>query len=161
MQVKEVMDAMAVDTAKAGLGLGSSGAALKVDGGMTSNEPLMQFQADLLGTWRDCGSRLRACISPRPSAPGPDRPTFASTPSSAGVPLLRPRSAETTALGAALAAGLGVGYWSSLDELKKVYVSGKTWGPAMTGEERARQMGNWKKAVTRSMGWVDGKEEAP
>jgi glycerol kinase len=74
------------------------------------------------------------------------------------VPLLRPRSAETTALGAAFAAGLGVGYWSSLDEVKQVYVSGKTWGPAMTAEERARQMGNWKKAVTRSMGWVDGKE---
>jgi glycerol kinase len=55
LQVKEVMDAMAVDTAKAGLGLGSSGAALKVDGGMTSNEPLMQFQADLLGTWTGCG----------------------------------------------------------------------------------------------------------
>jgi glycerol kinase len=76
----------------------------------------------------------------------------------AGVQLLRPRSAETTALGAAFAAGLGVGYWASLDELKQVYVSGKTWGPAMTSEERARQMGNWKKAVTRSMGWVDGKE---
>jgi len=55
LQVKEVMDAMAVDTAKAGLGLGSTGAALKVDGGMTSNEPLMQFQADLLGTWTCCG----------------------------------------------------------------------------------------------------------
>ena len=55
LQVKEVMDAMAVDTVKAGLGLGSSGAALKVDGGMTSNEPLMQFQADLLGTWTGCG----------------------------------------------------------------------------------------------------------
>jgi len=66
LQVKEVMDAMAVDTAKAGLGLGSTGAALKVDGGMTSNEPLMQFQADLLGTWAGCGRpspRLSLCCA--------------------------------------------------------------------------------------------------
>jgi glycerol kinase len=71
-----------------------------------------------------------------------------------GVPVVRPRVTETTALGAAYAAGLAVGYWSSRDELARNWAVDKRWTPAMAGPERARLYAAWRKAVTRSFDWV-------
>ncbi len=93
---------------------------LRVDGGMTANELLMQFQADVLG-----------------------------------VPVIRPAVTETTALGAAYAAGLAVGFWSDQDELRERWSEDKRWVPHMESEERERAYAKWKKAVTRSFEWVD------
>ncbi|GAA1348383.1 glycerol kinase GlpK [Falsarthrobacter nasiphocae] len=93
---------------------------LKVDGGMTANDALMQFQADILG-----------------------------------VPVIRPEITETTALGAAYAAGLAVGFWRDMDELRAQWAEDTRWVPAMADEERDRQMRLWKKAVTKTFDWVD------
>jgi glycerol kinase len=95
-------------------------AELRVDGGMTANELLMQFQADVLG-----------------------------------VPVVRPQVSETTALGAAFAAGLAVGFWSDQDELRERWSEDKRWEPEMDVEEREREYRQWKKAVTRSFDWVE------
>ena len=72
-----------------------------------------------------------------------------------GVPVVRPRVAETTALGAAYAAGLAVGFWSGLDELRDNWREDRRWEPAMPGPERDRLLRQWRKAVTKSMDWVD------
>ncbi|TFD63993.1 glycerol kinase GlpK [Cryobacterium sp. Hh38] len=72
-----------------------------------------------------------------------------------GVPVVRPVVAETTALGAAYAAGLAVGFWSGLDELRTNWQEDSRWTPQMNDEERNRQLRNWKKAVTKTFGWVD------
>jgi len=72
-----------------------------------------------------------------------------------GVPVVRPVVAETTALGAAYAAGLAVGFWSGLDELRANWQEDSRWTPQMTEEERGRQLRNWKKAVTKTFDWVD------
>jgi glycerol kinase len=93
---------------------------LKVDGGMTANELLMQFQADVLG-----------------------------------VPVIRPKVTETTALGAAFAAGLATGFWSDQDELRQRWSEDKRWEPQMDAEKREREYKQWKKAVTRSFDWVE------
>jgi glycerol kinase len=93
---------------------------LRVDGGMTGNELLMQFQADVLG-----------------------------------VPVIRPSVTETTALGAAYAAGLAVELWSDQDELRERWSEDKRWEPEMDGDERERQYAKWKKAVERTFDWVD------
>ncbi|WP_028066920.1 glycerol kinase GlpK [Solirubrobacter soli] len=93
---------------------------LRVDGGMTANELLMQFQADVLG-----------------------------------VPVIRPAVTETTALGAAYAAGLATGFWADQAELKERWAEDKRWEPAMDVAEREAQYARWKKAVQRSLGWVD------
>lgn len=95
-------------------------AELRVDGGMTANELLMQFQADLLG-----------------------------------IPVVRPRIIETTALGAAYAAGLAVGFWSSRDELTALWGEDRRWEPTMAADDRERRLRVWKKAVTRTLDWVD------
>ncbi|MGH3424595.1 MAG: glycerol kinase GlpK [Nocardioidaceae bacterium] len=71
------------------------------------------------------------------------------------VPVVRPRVAETTAIGAAYAAGLAVGYWSDLDELRQKWAEDKRWNPQMDPEERERSYRNWKKAVTKTFDWVD------
>ena len=71
------------------------------------------------------------------------------------VPVIRPSVTETTALGAAYAAGVAVGYWTSTDELKRNWSVGKTWEPEMKSELRQRLIGDWKKAVTRTFEWVD------
>jgi glycerol kinase len=92
---------------------------LRVDGGMTANELLMQFQADVLG-----------------------------------VPVIRPRVTETTALGAAYAAGLATGFWADQDELRERWAEDKRWEPAMDPEERERQYARWKQAVQRSLAWA-------
>ena len=71
-----------------------------------------------------------------------------------GVPVIRPTVTETTALGAAYAAGLGVGFWSGVDELRKQWRADREWAPAASDADRKRLMGEWHKAVERSMGWV-------
>ncbi len=95
-------------------------ASLRVDGGMTANELLMQFQADVLG-----------------------------------VPVIRPAVAETTALGAAFAAGLAVGFWSGLDDLRERWSEGRRWLPSMDEAAREAEYAQWQKAVQRSLGWVE------
>jgi glycerol kinase len=111
-QTREVLDAMEKDS-------GVRLTALKVDGGMVSNELLMQFQADLLD-----------------------------------VPVVRPRIAETTALGAAYAAGLAVGFWENLEELRANWQKDREWRPRISGAQRDELYSDWKKAVTRTFGWV-------
>ncbi len=71
------------------------------------------------------------------------------------VPVVRPRVAETTAFGAACAAGLAVGYWSGLDELRAIWAADRTWRPAMDAGARDRDYARWKKAVTRTFDWID------
>lgn len=71
------------------------------------------------------------------------------------VPVVRPVVAETTALGAAYAAGLAVGFWANLDELRANWQEDKRWEPSMSDEDRDRQMRLWKKAVSKSFDWVD------
>lgn len=112
-QTLEVLDAMRADS---GVELRS----LKVDGGMTGNDLLMQFQADIVE-----------------------------------VPVVRPVVAETTALGAAYAAGLAVGFWSNLADLKANWGVGRSWQPAMDDDRRLGLIGAWRKAVQRSLDWVE------
>jgi glycerol kinase len=112
-QTREVLDAMRKDS-KVRL------KTLKVDGGMTRNGLLMQFQADMLG-----------------------------------VPVVRPVVSETTALGAAYAAGLATGYWANEDDLRKNWRAEQTWTPQMDTAERARLYHGWKRAVKRTLGWVE------
>jgi glycerol kinase len=71
------------------------------------------------------------------------------------VPVVRPIVAETTALGAAYAAGLAVGYWSGLDELRGNWHEGERWEPNMPSEERERLLRNWKKAISKTLNWID------
>ena len=100
--------------------LGVTPSALRVDGGMTANSLLMQFQADVLG-----------------------------------VDVVRPQVPETTSLGAAYVAGLAVGYWGSLDELRANWREDARWSPAMSRDEADRLLRTWHKAVTRTYGWLD------
>ena len=111
-QTRDVLDAMVADS-------GVSLKELRVDGGMTANDFLMQFQADLLG-----------------------------------VDVIRPKVPETTALGAAYAAGLAVGYWSNLDEIRALWAEDERWSPTMGKEERERLHHRWQQAVDRSLDWV-------
>ncbi len=76
-----------------------------------------------------------------------------------GVPVIRPVVAETTALGAAYAAGLAVGFWKDLDELRANWQEGKRWVPTMSSEVRDAHMRNWAKAVSKTLNWVD--DDAP
>lgn len=112
-QTKEIFHAMEED---AGITITS----LKVDGGMTANNLLMQFQADMLD-----------------------------------VPVVRPVITETTALGAAYAAGLSIGFWSSTGELKKQWREDKRWQPTMESAERDENYRLWNKAVEKTLNWVD------
>ena len=112
-QTHDVLQAMNADS-------GVAWRELKVDGGMTANDTLMQFQADILG-----------------------------------VDVIRPVVAETTALGAAYAAGLAVGYWSSTDDIRTNWQEAKRWSPAMDAGTRDRLLRGWDKAVQRTLDWVD------
>jgi glycerol kinase len=76
-----------------------------------------------------------------------------------GVPVIRPRVAETTALGAAYAAGLATGFWTNLEDLRQNWSVDRTWEPKMDAEERDRLYHDWRRAVERSLGWVE--ERAP
>ena len=70
-----------------------------------------------------------------------------------GVPVVRPAVTETTALGAAYAAGLAVGFWKGTDELRQNWRAAKTWEPRMDAAVRDRQHARWQEAVQRSFGW--------
>jgi glycerol kinase len=72
-----------------------------------------------------------------------------------GVPVIRPQVAETTALGASYAAGLAVGFWNSLDDLRKNWKVDKTWKPAMDETKRDGLFKGWLKAVQRTFNWVE------
>jgi len=72
-----------------------------------------------------------------------------------GVPVVRPKVPETTALGAAYAAGLAVGFWSNLDDLRQNWQVDKTWQPQMEEGKRTRYYSQWKKAVTKTFDWVE------
>ncbi|OUE18427.1 Glycerol kinase [Clavibacter michiganensis] len=72
-----------------------------------------------------------------------------------GVPVVRPVVAETTALGAAYAAGLATGFWKDLDDLRQNWQEDSRWTPDMDDAERERQLRLWKKAVTKTFDWVD------
>jgi glycerol kinase len=111
-QTLDVVDAMNLDS-----GLTITG--LRVDGGMTANNLLMQFISDVLD-----------------------------------VPVERPMIAETVSLGAAYAAGLAVGYWASLDVLRRNWHRAARWEPAMDVELRRREHAEWGRAVERTYGWT-------
>jgi len=112
-QVREVIEAMEKDS---GIKLD----VLRTDGGMVTNELLMQFQADIL-----------------------DRP------------VVRPANKETTALGAAYATGLAVGFFKDTEELRANWAVDRTWTPQMDPAKREDLYRFWKKAVTRSFDWTD------
>ncbi len=111
-QTRDVLEAMTVDS-------GVSLTGLRVDGGMTGNELLMQFQADILG-----------------------------------IDVIRPVISETTALGAAYAAGLGAGLWADLDEVRSLWAEDRRWAPSMDEGERDRLVSRWRQAIDRSLGWA-------
>jgi glycerol kinase len=112
-QTREVVEAMNTD---AGVALST----LRVDGGMTANNLLMQSLADVLD-----------------------------------VTGVRPNVAETPSLGAAYAAGLAVGFWSDTDEIRANWHKAAEWHPAMDPAARAKGYRKWRKAVERTMDWVD------
>jgi glycerol kinase len=72
-----------------------------------------------------------------------------------GVPVIRPQVAETTALGAAYAAGLATGFWDSVDDLRQNWVEDKRWEPSMDDAKREELYKYWKKAVTRTFDWLE------
>lgn len=72
-----------------------------------------------------------------------------------GVPVIRPVIAETTALGAAYAAGLAVGFWSGTDELRALWQEQKRWTPQIDESERQKLLRVWNKAVEKSLNWLD------
>jgi glycerol kinase len=112
-QVKDVADAMAAES-------NVDIAELRVDGGMTASDLLMQFQADVLD-----------------------------------VPVVRPTIAETTALGAAYAAGLAVGVWPDLETLRANWHADARWSATMAAGDRDRAHRLWSKAVERTLDWTD------
>jgi glycerol kinase len=112
-QVREVVEAMESDS---GIHLD----VLRTDGGMVTNDLLMQFQADILNG-----------------------------------PVVRPAIQETTALGAAYAAGLAVGFYRDTEQLIAQWSVDRTWKPAMDAAVRDRMFRMWKKAVTRTFDWID------
>jgi glycerol kinase len=72
-----------------------------------------------------------------------------------GVPVIRPTVAETTSLGAAYAAGLATGFWSEVEDLRANWGKDKEWTPQLDPQEREKEYGYWKKAVTRTFDWLD------
>ena len=72
-----------------------------------------------------------------------------------GVDVVRPVVAETTALGAAYAAGIAVGFWQGEQDVIENWAEDERWTPAMEAGERDRLYRNWKKAVTKTLDWVD------
>ena len=78
-----------------------------------------------------------------------------------GVPVIRPKVAETTALGAAYAAGLAVGFWAEVEDLRANWAKDKEWTPSMDEAVREKEYKLWKKAVTRTFDWVDAPEREP
>jgi glycerol kinase len=114
-QTMDVLKAMEADS-------GISIKELRVDGGATINNLLMQFQSDILG-----------------------------------VPVIRPKITETTALGAAYLAGLAIGYWDSIPEIQKQWQEDKAFVPAMPAEQVQKLIKGWQRAVKASIAWADDK----
>ena len=111
-QTNDVLSAMEADS-------GIQLAALKVDGGASANNYLVQTQSDI-----------------------------------SGAPVLRPQCVETTAMGAAYLAGLAVGYWNDLDEIRRNWAVDRSFSPTITPEEREKRILGWKKAVRCTMDWA-------
>ncbi|AUS79355.1 glycerol kinase [Actinoalloteichus sp. AHMU CJ021] len=76
-----------------------------------------------------------------------------------GVPVIRPKVNETTALGAAYAAGLAVGFWDSEDDIRRNWIQDTQWDPSLAEQTREARYREWKKAVTRTFDWAGGDEE--
>ena len=76
------------------------------------------------------------------------------------VPVIRPTVAETTSLGAAYAAGLAVGFWGEIEDLRANWGKDREWTPKMDADRRDREYRMWKKAVTRTFDWVESEEHA-
>ena len=112
-QVDEVLAAMRADS---GIAL----EALKVDGGASANNYLMQTQADVIGA-----------------------------------PVVRPTCVESTALGAAFLAGLAVGFWCDLEEIRRYYAADRTFLPTISEQERAERLDGWKRAVRCACSWAE------
>ena len=112
-QVDEVLAAMRADS---GIAL----EALKVDGGASANNYLMQTQADVIGA-----------------------------------PVVRPTCVESTALGAAFLAGLAVGFWRDLEEIRRYYAADRTFLPTISEQERAERLDGWKRAVRCACSWAE------
>jgi len=74
------------------------------------------------------------------------------------VEVIRPQVAETTALGAAYAAGLAVGFWETEDDIRTNWAEDKRWTPSMDSAQREKLYAGWKKAVTRTLDWVDDED---
>lgn len=72
-----------------------------------------------------------------------------------GIPVIRPAVIETTALGAAYAAGLAVGVWKDVDELRSMWSEDERWEPQIDDAEREKRLARWRKAVTRTFDWVE------
>jgi glycerol kinase len=72
-----------------------------------------------------------------------------------GVPVIRPKVAETTSLGAAYAAGLATGFWNEVEDLRENWVEDKRWEPQMADDKRDEYYKYWKKAVTRTFDWFE------
>jgi glycerol kinase len=115
-QTRAVLDAMVQDSRV-------EIASLKVDGGATANNLLMQRQADILG-----------------------------------LPVVRPVISETTALGAAYAAGLAVGLWPDIASVRRQWKADRQWEPSWSPDRRDAVYDGWRKAVDRAVGWVDHSE---
>ena len=71
-----------------------------------------------------------------------------------GIPVVRPLLTETTALGAAYLAGLGVGIWQTAEEVGELWRPERTFEPSMSAGERAGRLGQWRRAVERTLGWA-------
>jgi glycerol kinase len=112
-QTKDVLDAITTDT---GVSLNE----LKVDGGASANNFLMQFQSDIINKT-----------------------------------IKRPIISETTALGAAYLAGLTVGFWKDLDEVKNHWTSDMVFSPKMTADARAKNIKGWNRALERAKNWEE------
>ncbi|TAL47255.1 MAG: glycerol kinase [Chitinophagaceae bacterium] len=112
-QTYDVLKSMEADS-------GISIAELRVDGGATINNSLMQFQSDILNT-----------------------------------KVVRPKITETTALGAAYLAGLAVGYWKNIEEIRKQWLVDKEFSPAMNEEKRVELVKGWQRAVRASISWAN------
>jgi len=110
----ETNDVLAAMESDAGIRMST----LKVDGGASANNYLVQTQADV-----------------------------------SGAPVLRPKCVETTAMGAAYLAGLAVGYWASLEEIRRNWVVDRSFLPEISQEERAVRVKGWKKALRCTAGW--------
>jgi glycerol kinase len=110
-QIADVLETMKADS---GIAIDQ----LRVDGGASANDLLMQFQADIVG-----------------------------------VPVVRPRVIETTALGAAFLAGLAVGFWDGIDEIERIWKTDRVFEPQFDADQRAGRRERWTQALDRAREW--------